>query len=79
MDNQRWLIWSNEHSAWWKPNGMGYTQSVADAGRYSFAEAMQIVRSACIDCRWTDCAAIGVPNEIIVPSPETIAEMERAL
>ena len=40
------LIWSEEHGAWWKPGRMGYTRSIRDAGRYSLAEAMEIVSSA---------------------------------
>ena len=36
----QYLIWSNEHRAWWAPERQGYTQSVDRAGRYSRAEAM---------------------------------------
>ena len=31
----KWLIWSEEHGAWWMPNAYGYTRSLADAGHYS--------------------------------------------
>jgi len=40
------LIWSNEHNAWWMPNEAGYTQSKKKAGRYCFAEACGIVAGA---------------------------------
>lgn len=29
------LIWSDEHRAWWRPDGMGYTTKVAEAGLYN--------------------------------------------
>lgn len=41
-----WLIWSNEHDAWWGPNSMGYRLNRGEAGRYSFDEARTIVLSA---------------------------------
>ncbi len=41
-----YLIWSIEHTAWWRPDGWGYTSSLAEAGRYEREEAERIVRSA---------------------------------
>jgi hypothetical protein len=38
-----YLIWSYEHNAWWKPNQRGYTKNIAEAGRYTLAEAGEIV------------------------------------
>jgi len=55
----QWLLWSIEHSAWWKPNNRGYTRSRADAGRYSFEEACQIVTQA-------NVASGDTPNEAMV-------------
>lgn len=40
------LIWSEEHGAWWRPARAGYTQSMAKAGRYSRREADAIVLNA---------------------------------
>lgn len=37
-----YLIWSNEHRAWWRPNSCGYTVHVRAAGRYSRKEAVEI-------------------------------------
>lgn len=37
-----YLIWSNEHRAWWRPNSRGYTTSVIRAGRYEREEAISI-------------------------------------
>jgi hypothetical protein len=36
-----YLIWSNEHRAWWRPGSMGYTHDIASAGRYSREEAIR--------------------------------------
>lgn len=45
-DPKEWLIWSNEHEAWWRPNHRGYTCIIEEAGRYSKAEADSIVANA---------------------------------
>lgn len=37
-----YLIWSNEHAAWWRPNGCGYTRDMAAAGRYARDEAIAV-------------------------------------
>lgn len=39
-----YLIWSNEHNAWWRPDGKGYTRVIENAGRYSREDAMKISR-----------------------------------
>ena len=41
-----WLIWSDEHRAWWKPNENGYTENIREAGRYAFEDACRIVFDA---------------------------------
>lgn len=38
----RWLIWSNEHSAWWGPLCCGYPDNIAAAGRYTIEQAVDI-------------------------------------
>ncbi len=43
---EMWLIWSNEHNAWWKPAHNGYTRKRDEAGRYPHGEAQLIVRMA---------------------------------
>ncbi len=35
-----YLIWSNEHRAWWRPNRLGYTEFHERAGRYTRDEAI---------------------------------------
>lgn len=41
-----YLIWSNEHRAWWMPGRCGYTTLTHEAGRYSEAAADAILRQA---------------------------------
>lgn len=45
-----WLIWSNEHRAWWGPGRCGYPEKVSAAGRYTLTEARDICRSR----HWAD-------------------------
>lgn len=37
-----YLVWSNEHRAWWGRDHTGYTTSLSAAGRYSRDEALRI-------------------------------------
>lgn len=46
MADDRYLIWSEEHGAWWRPNESGYTRSMRRAGRYSEERARAISASA---------------------------------
>lgn len=46
FDPPAYLIWSNEHSAWWKPNKQGYTTIIEEAGKYSVNEAKEIAAEA---------------------------------
>lgn len=39
MDEQ-YLIWSNYHRMWWRPNAAGYTAQFEKAGRWSRDEAI---------------------------------------
>lgn len=43
------LVWSNQHAMWWRPNRAGYTQVIEEAGRYPRAEAERIIASATCD------------------------------
>ena len=41
------LLWSNKHQMWWRSAACGYTDDIAEAGRYSEADAMErVARSA---------------------------------
>lgn len=42
-----YLLWSNKHSAWWRPGDFGYTSNIDEAGSYSEADAVaRVVRSS---------------------------------
>lgn len=62
-----WLIWSNEHNAFWAPGETGYVEKASMAGRYSTRRAFEIVSNANI------ARGDKLPNEIVVPAPETVA------
>jgi hypothetical protein len=68
-----WLIWSNEHRAWWGPAQHGYVFSRADAGRYTFQKAMQIVMDA---NKYQ--SEKEKPNEAMVPEGAAIAGPRRS-
>lgn len=70
----RWLIWSNEHDAWWAPNERGYTRSRKAAGRYSYSRALEIVRRA--NCRNGDKPFEAMVED--VDDDEVAIEMGRA-
>jgi hypothetical protein len=42
----QYIIWSNEHKAYWRPNAAGYTKAKSQAGRYSLADAIAICDDA---------------------------------
>jgi hypothetical protein len=60
----RYVIWSIEHQAWWPISRMGYVETLAAAGRFSFAEATAIVTSA----------NIVKTNECMIPVEALILE-----
>jgi transcriptional regulator with XRE-family HTH domain len=62
------LIWSEEHGAWWGPGRTGYTRSIREAGRYSLAEASEIVQNA------NRHLTKGGFNELMVYDPQQDAD-----
>lgn len=42
MLQTQWIIWSNEHQAYWGPNNSGYRRKIENAGRYTYEEARAI-------------------------------------
>lgn len=58
--SEKYVIWSNEHRAWWAPEEFGYVRSLTHAGRYSRTRALEICRRALLG------SPEGVPNEIMV-------------
>lgn len=41
-----YLVWSNEHKAWWGPAYHGYVEGLRKAGRYTRSQALAICRDA---------------------------------
>ena len=72
MSEGTYLIWSNEHRAWWGQNSCGYTTRIEDAGRYSRTEAMEICRGANIGFMQDSCEN---PNEIPVLVQDALETM----
>lgn len=73
-DGVLWLVWSNEHNAWWRANRAGYTNKLKSAGRYPFADAFSICRNggnqrAGSDKDW--------PYEVMVPAPLTTTDIQQ--
>lgn len=58
-----WLIWSNEHKAWWKAGKRGYTATLSQAARMTFEEACQILNES-NKYRWF---LVNEPYETMVP------------
>src|SRR5262245_48351594 len=54
MMSDTYLIWSNEHDAWWGSARNGYHRRIAHAGRYSRAEAPEICKDAMPGRRGTE-------------------------
>lgn len=46
VDDDVYLIWSNEHGAWWGPNTVGYCRRIEHAGRYTQQQALHICTKA---------------------------------
>jgi hypothetical protein len=66
----KYLIWSNEHEAWWGPGECGYVTVISKAGRYPLERAGQIVKQANIV---QDAHGIE-PHEVMVLAPECATE-----
>jgi hypothetical protein len=70
MSEPKYLIWSEEHGAWWRPGSAGYTHFMTEAGRYIKAHAELIVA----DANYVIHPSSGfLPdrkfNEIAIPDP----------
>jgi hypothetical protein len=63
----KFLIWSNQHGAWWAPGGRGYTLDITVAGRFSKQDATaKVVDAGAYGPHRLD----GVPDEVMVLAPE---------
>lgn len=66
-----WLVWSNEHGAWWGPNRSHYYTDINSAGRYTLEDALAI-------CKLRSRVADN-PEEMIQPSPEWLEARAAAI
>lgn len=71
-DMPLWLIWSNEHDAWWKPNSSGYTVKREQAGLYTTKEAEGICRARDPVQYKRGPYGAAVPAEVMVPGDELL-------
>jgi len=46
MTTEVYLVWSNEHRAWWQAGGYGYSFGLNQAGRFTRDQALAICRKA---------------------------------
>jgi hypothetical protein len=65
-----WVIWSEKHGAWWKGDELGYTNSLAAAGRYTRERAQAILARSnhgpCVHC-------IAFPSPVLFFGRTTVA------
>lgn len=66
-----YLIWSNEHKAWWGPGGRGYTSRLSEAGCYLRRQALSICSKAIVGTSST----LGQPPEL----PVRLTDLEAML
>lgn len=64
-----YLVWSNEHRAWWAPLRRGYTTDIERAGRYERSEAIRI--AACAREGW---ARGRNPDDIAIPEADALEQ-----
>jgi hypothetical protein len=71
VEPQTYLVWSEEHQAWWHQSRMRYTASIFEAGRFQQREACEIVKqgNAFLDPRYDSPL-----NEIAIPDPLEVSE-----
>lgn len=67
-----YLIFSNEHGAWWRPSRCGYTVMLKAAGRYTRDEALSICAHARDGMSGTSC-----PSEIPVREEDALECVSR--
>lgn len=65
----KYLVWSNEHRAWWGPDHRGYTRVIERAGRYDRDEAFSIASK-----RGGGWEREANPDEIAIPEADAIAQ-----
>lgn len=65
--DEEYLVWSNEHKSWWRPNFRGYATDITFAGIYNRDDALDIVRNATKEFNWKGQDRYNpIPNELPV-------------
>ena len=85
MREQMFVIWSWKHWAWWTPNIEGYTEQLAQAGRYTFDEAARITvghvpageEVAMLEAEAFQRGQPKIPSELPTPSEHGRRQDER--
>jgi hypothetical protein len=65
--NESYLIWSNEHRAWWGPAHCGYSKGLQGAGKYDRDTAIQCCKSAL-----PSATHVGMMSEIPVRAADVL-------
>lgn len=69
-DADVYVVWSNEHSGWWRAGARGYSRALPKAARYTREHALRICREAI-----PTAAHIGMISEI----PVRLADLNAVL
>ncbi|AGL19525.1 hypothetical protein [Actinoplanes sp. N902-109] len=79
MSAALYLLWSNEHQMWWRPDARGYTGAIEEAARFTRAAVeRQVAVSTCdgqLTVRRTNPVtgeAYEQLSEVMVLAPESI-------
>lgn len=65
------LLWSNKHGMWWRPDGRGYTDDITQAGAYTQDEAVtEVVQSAMCADRAQVTLMVAAPPDWTPPPAE---------
>src|SRR5262245_20645190 len=51
VSSRDYLVWSNEHRAWWGKNQWGYVEHIDEAHRFSRGEALEVCLATMPDRR----------------------------
>jgi hypothetical protein len=71
------LIWTGERCAWWRPQGVGYTDDRDEAGRWFFDDALATVRHCGPEKRISfEKARVDTMIPIRIPLKKVLSDME---
>lgn len=68
-----YLLWSNKRQMWWRPDGRGYTEDIAEAGAYTKDQAVEAVtRSALCQDRNRVTLMVAAPPGWVPPADQHV-------